>query len=89
MNPGDLAMIDFPGHVLHGARVRIERIEPKFDLAHEDCDERMFAEVVFYSRPGLPGVWGIGRERLAGTPENARLREAEAEDGGAQMEMML
>ena len=89
MSPGDLVAIDFPAHRLHGQRVRIERIEPEFDIAHPDCPERMIVEMIFVRHGSLPEAFGIGPERLAGTSQNAKLREFEAEDGGAQGEMML
>ena len=89
MNPGDVALVDWPGHGLHNQRVRIERIDPECDIAHPSSPERMVVEMVFIAHPSLPGPVGIGPERLAGTVQNARLREFEAEDGGAQMEMML
>ena len=89
MKPGDLAVIDFPAHRLHGQRVRIERIEPEFDIAHEDSPERMIVEMIFVRHGSVPEAFGIGPERLAGTAQNARLREFEAEDGGAQRELML
>ncbi len=63
MNPGDIATINFPGHKLHGKKVRIESIET-LDLAHRDCPEVLIAEVIFYSHPSISGVWGIDRERL-------------------------
>ncbi len=34
MIAGELAVVDFPGHGLHNQRVRIDRIEPEFDIAH-------------------------------------------------------
>lgn len=86
--PGDIARIDFPGHPLHGARVQIERIDPAFNLAPEDA-EPWLAEVVFYRHPSVAWAIGIGRERLAGTPENARLRQMERADDGAQGELTL
>ncbi len=89
MKQGDIVLIDFPGHPLHNARVRIERIEPAFDLAPEGAKEPFLAEMVFYSHPSLRGVWGISRERIGGTVENARLRQVEREDGGAQGELFL
>lgn len=87
--PGDTAVIDFPGHELHGQRVRIERIEPEFDIAPEGSDEPCIVEMIFYSRPSLHGIWGIGRERIGGTVENARLRQFERDDDGVQGELLL
>ncbi len=88
MNPGDIVLIDFPQHQLHNQRVRVESIEI-IDLAHPDCDERMPVEIVFYSHPSLSGKWGISRERIGGTIENARLRQLEREDSGEQGELLL
>lgn len=89
MNPGDVALVDWPGNGLHNQRIRIERIDPAMDIAHPDCPERMVCEMVFIAHPSLPQPIGIGPERLAGTAQNAHLREFEAEDQGAQGELML
>ncbi len=82
-------LVDWPQNHLHGQRVRIDRIDPALDIAHPDSLERMVVEMVFITHPSLPQPVGIGPERLAGTPANARLREVEADDGGAQGELML
>jgi hypothetical protein len=89
LTPGQLVVVDFPGNPLHGQRVLVNRIEPALDIAHPDCPERMLVEMVFIMHPSLPQPIGIGPERLAGTAQNARLRERESDDGGAQMEMLL
>ncbi len=88
MTPGQLALVDFPGNPLHGQRVLVNRVE-LIDIAHPDCPERMVVEMVYIMHHSFAGVIGIGPERLAGTAQNARLREREADDGGTQMEMML
>ncbi len=89
MKPGDIMLVDWPQNGLHNQKVRIERIDSAVDIAHPDCPERMIVELAFISHPTLPKPVGIGLERLAGTPANARLREVEAADEGRQGELML
>ncbi len=89
MNPGDIMLVDWPQNHLHNQRVRIDRIDPEMDIAHPDSPERIICEMIFIAHPSLPQSVGIGRERLAGTPENARLRIAEREDGDRQGELLV
>ena len=88
--PGAIVRVDFPGHSLHGQRVRIDRIVPDFNIAHEDGDP-LLCEMIFIMHPSLPGPVGIHRARLGGTVENASLRQwlEHMDAGGAQGELLL
>ncbi len=74
MRVGDIVAIDFSGHVLHGKRVRVEAIEPEFDIAHPDCDRRMIVEMIFVSDGRTR--FGISRARFG---RNAGERPVEAD----------
>lgn len=89
VTPGDIVMVDHPGNPLHGQRVRVVRIDPEMNIAHPACPEQMIVEMIFIDHPTLPEPVGIGTERLAGTPQNARMRVLERDDDGAQGELLL
>ena len=74
---------------MHGRKVRVMAVDPAFNLAPPDYDP-CEAEVIFVSPTGAAASqFGIGRERIAGTPQNARLRAEEAVDDGRQGSLLL
>ena len=57
------ALVNCPGHAAHGRRVRVVRIDPAFNLAHDQAAP-LYAEIAFISWPGQREPVGIGRKRL-------------------------
>jgi hypothetical protein len=81
MKPGQSAIVDFPGHPWHGKRVRVDSVQPAFNLAH-DGDEPILGPVIFVQRKRTDEPVGFPLERLQGTAENAQLRIEERPDAG-------
>lgn len=64
MKAGDTVKVNFPGHALHGKRVKIEHIDPRVNLYPDDSDKVMLVEIIFVSHPSIPEVIGMGRGHL-------------------------
>lgn len=88
MLTGKTVLVDFPSHPWHGKKCQVVADEELFDIAPEGGDPYP-CRTIFIRRTTKDEPIGFPLERLAGTAENARLREEEAEDDGRQGELLL